>query len=160
MGFEERKRLLKGESPPDYLKQSLQLVRHFRLQFQALSNESTLRLLDAFLGTPFTNGEVRALFGVERQATWTRLSELVQLGLVEKRGHTYRTSPFANQFLCAVADTLRSLLTGGEPLPRDAASADILSLAGQGVEALYAKGKIQQREYYEYMRKLGEVRRE
>lgn len=133
-------------------------MRHFRLQFHALSDEATLRLLETFLDTPFTNGEVRALFGVNRQATWTHLSELVQLGLIEKRGHTYRVSPFTNKFVSMVADTLRSLLTG-VPSVGGAASADLLRLAGQGIEALYVKGKIQQQEYFEYMKKLGELKR-
>ena len=160
MGFGEQKELMRQKSTPEHLKEGLQLVGHFRLQFHALSDESTLRLLDTFVGTPFTNGEVRALFGVNRQATWVRLSELVQLGLVEKRGHTYRVSPFTNEFVCTVADTLRGLLTGVKAPIRDAASADLLRLAGQGIEALYVKGKIQQQEYFEYMKKLGELRRE
>ncbi len=151
--------MLEQGSPSEDLKQSLQLVRHFRLQFHALSDEATLRLLDVFLGTPFTNSEARALLNVKRQATWARLSELVQLGLIEKRGHTYRVSPFTNQFVSTVADTLGSLLTGGQPSVRDAASADLLRLAGQGIEALYVKGKIQQQEYFEYMKKIGELKR-
>ena len=106
MGFREQKELLKQDTPGDF-KESLQLVRHFGRQFDALSDGSTLRLFDAFFGTPFTNGEVRALFGVNRQATWIRLSELLQLGLIEKRGHTYRVSAFTNKFVFAVADTLR-----------------------------------------------------
>jgi hypothetical protein len=153
-----QKELLKEKSALEHLKESFQLVRHFRLQFHALSDEATLRLLETFLGTPFTNGEVRALFGVNRQATWAHLSELVQLGLIEKRGHTYRVSPFTNDFVSTVADTLRSLLTGDQPPVRDAASADLLRLAGQGIEALYVKGKIQQQEYFEYMKKLGELK--
>src|SRR5712691_5240963 len=160
MSIAEQKELLKQKSTLENVKESLQLVRHFKLQFHALSDEATLRLLETFLGSPFTNGEVRALFGVNRQATWVRLSELVQLGLVEKRGHTYRVSPFTNEFVCAVADTLRGMLTGGQAPVRDAASADLLRLAGQGIEALYVKGKIQQQEYFEYMKKLGELRRE
>ena len=159
MSFAEQKGSLKQKSTPESVRESLQLVRHFRLQFHALSDEATLRLLETFLGTPFTNGEVRALFGVNRQATWARLSELVQLGLIEKRGHTYRVSSFTNEFVSTVAETLRSLLTG-VPSVRDAASADLLRLAGQGIEALYVKGKIRQQEYFEYMKKLGELKRE
>ena len=159
MSFGEQKGSLKQKSTLESISESLQLVRHFRLQFHALSDEATLRLLETFFGTPFTNGEVRALFGVNRQATWTHLSELVQLGLIEKRGHTYRVSTFTNEFVSTVADTLRSLLTG-VPSVRDAASADLLRLAGQGIEALYVKGKIQQQEYFEYMKKLGELKRE
>ena len=98
------------------------------------------------------------MFGVNRQATWLRLSELVQLGLIEKRGHTYRVSTFANEFVRTVADTLRGLLTGSPPV-RDAVSADLLRLAGQGIEALYVKGEIQQQEYFQYMKKLGELRK-
>ena len=159
MSFAEQKELVKQKSTLEHLKEGLQLVGHFRLQFHALSDEATLRLLETFLGTPFTNGEVRALFGVNRQATWARLSELVQLGLIEKRGHTYRVSSFTNEFVSTVADTLRSLLTG-VPSVRDAPSADLLRLAGQGIEALYVKGKIQQQEYFEYMKKLGELKSE
>ena len=158
MTFGQQKGLLKDKSTLEHLKESLQLVKHFRLQFHALSDEVTLRLLETFVGTPFTNGEVRALFGVNRQATWAHLSELVQLGLIEKRGHTYRVSPFTDEFVSTVADTLRSLLTGEQPPVRDAASADLLRLAGQGIEALYVKGKIQQQEYFEYMKKLGELK--
>ena len=158
MGVGEHKELLRQKSTLEHLKEGLQLVGHFRLQFHALSDEATLRLLETFLGTLFTNGEVRVLFGVNRQATWARLSELVQLGLIEKRGHTYRVSTFTNEFVSTVAETLRSLLTG-VPSVRDAATEDLLRLAGQGIEALYVKGKIQQQEYFEYMKKLGELKR-
>ena len=132
MSLQKEKELLKQGSAEN-LKEGLQLVTHFRLQFRALSDESTLRLLDTFVDEPFANGEVRALFGVKRQASWVRLSELVQLGLIVKRGHTYRISSFTNEFVCRVAETLRGLLTGVKPPVRDAASAEILRLAGEGV---------------------------
>lgn len=127
--------------------EGIDLLRHFRAQLRALSDERTLLVLKEFGGSPFTNGDLRPLLGVSREATWESLSKLVSLGMVEKRGHGYRVSRFSYDFVGSVADTLKQIFMGAEA-SRRASSPEILKIASQGLEFMYAKGKIGETEYF------------
>ncbi len=132
---------------------NLMVLEHFRYQLAALSDEKTLELFRSFQGKPFMNAEARSVLGTRRQATWSKLATLVELGLVQKRGHVYRMSPFARDFVTLAAATLQGLATGERPtVPGNASEA--LRSAQEGLELLYSKGKLRQDEYSRYRREL------
>ena len=81
------------------------------------------------------------------------------MGLLEQRGHTYRVSPFAREFVSALSFTLRSVVTGAE-LRRDPEMLKSLSVAQQGVELLYDRGRIGKEEYAVHSAKLEEIKHE
>jgi hypothetical protein len=132
---------------------NLMVLEHFRYQFAALSDKTTLELLRSFQGRPFMNAEARSILGRRRQATWSKLSALVQLGLVQKRGHVYRVSPFTKEFVSLAAGTLQALVTGERP-PIVPGASEALRMALEGLELLYSKGKLKQEEYSRFSRVL------
>ncbi len=132
----------------------IELLSHFRAQLRALSDARTLEILKSFGSRAFMNREVRERLGGKRGTTWAMLSRLVQLGLLEKRGHTYAVSPFAKDFTSAIALTFRGLLTNSEITVPTPAIVTALRLASQGVELLYSKGKIAESEYFEFRKAL------
>jgi hypothetical protein len=135
---------------------NLTMLEHFRHQLKALSEKTTLELLRAFQDKPFMNAEARRVLGARRQATWSRLALLVQLGLVQKRGHVYRLSPFSRDFVNLSASTLQSLMTGQRPPPTTEAK-EALEASRQGLEMLFSKGRLKQDEYSRYIRVLAEL---
>jgi hypothetical protein len=139
------------------LESGVELLRLFRGQLRALSDERILEILRAFADGPFVNGEVRVVLGVKRKATWVKLEKLVQLGLVEKRGHTYRISRFTRDFVAKLSHTLESLITGAGLSPTDPRLRDVLNLALTGLETLYARGKLDQNVYFGRQKMLKEM---
>ena len=71
---------------------NVELIKHFRNQFAELSNERTLELLSISNLEPFTSKDARFVFKVTKQAISRRMSRLVQLGLLERKGHVYRAT--------------------------------------------------------------------
>lgn len=140
------------------LQQDLEVVRYFTKQFGALSDGRILDLLERFETRPFMNAEARAVFGNRRQTTWEKLVRLTDAGLVQKRGHVYRVTPFASEFVRASASVLKHLVTGAE-VPAQQVDRGLLQVAMEGVEILYAKGKLSQSQYFEYKRAVSEVPR-
>jgi len=98
------------------------------------------------------NADVRNIFGSKRQTAWVRLSRLADAGMVEKRGHIYRVSPFASEFVKDAANILRHLMLGEEV--STTVDRDVLKVALEGVEALYSKGKLSQNDYFRYRKAL------
>lgn len=140
---------------PAPLKRDLDVIRYFTKQFRALSDGKVLDLLERFETKPFMNAEVRSVLGGKRQATWMKLSGLAEAGLVQKRGHVYRVSPFTAEFVKDAAGVLRHLMLGVEaPGPVDG---DVLRTALEGVEALYSKGRLSQDDYFRYKKALESV---
>jgi hypothetical protein len=135
----------------------LQVLGHFRLQIGALSDQRTLELLASFGESPFTNSEARSFLQVKRQATWKHLARLVQLGLLEKRGHVYRVSRFTKDFLSATSSTFIGLMTGVRTPVTDQKSVETLQTALDGIEALYAKGRLRQEDYRRHRKILEEI---
>jgi hypothetical protein len=136
--------------------QGLAVLAHFKVQLLMLGDQKTLRLLEEFEGQPFTNGEAKQILEMKRQTTWKHLAQLTEAGLVEKRGHTYRVSRFTSDFVGNLSASLRSTLMGTE-MPRSDAMKEVLRTASQGVEILYARGKIDEREYSDYCKTLEEL---
>lgn len=142
------------------LARDLELLRYFRRQLGALSDDKTLELFRTFESSPFTNGRARPLLGTSRQAAWERLSKLVELGLLEKRGHLYGVSPYAKALVSASSRALRSLLTNKVLAENRSAAKELVSLATQGLELMYAKGMVQPVEQARYQRLLAGIARE
>jgi hypothetical protein len=151
----------KGEGLPPTawdveVKEGLQTVKAFRSQLKAMSNEYWLTLLFDFADRPFMNADASALFGTKRQTTWVHLRKMVELGLLEKRGHVYRMSEFSVRFIVAVSNVFESLITGKE-LVYDEESVRFLSMARDGIESLYARGKVTQDDYVRYRNRVEEL---
>ena len=122
-----------------------------------LGDAKTLRLLGEFETGPFTNSEARVPLGMKRQAAWKRLARLSETGLVEKRGHSYRVSSFAKDFVLASSNTLQSLILGKELAPRSRASDSTSKAALEGLEVMYAKGRLSEDEYRGHRKALQEM---
>ena len=134
----------------------LMVLEHFRHQLSAVSEVTTLELLRAFQDKPFMNAEARAVLGAKRQATWSKLALLVSLGFLWKRGHMYRLTPFAKEFVVSAAATLQGLVVGERPaISADASEA--LKVAAEGLDLLYSKGRLSQSDYAKYGKALGEM---
>jgi hypothetical protein len=140
--------------------QNLELIRHFREHFAILSDVKAIEMLKVFASSSFRNHEARALLGTSRQATWERLARLVELGFLEKRGQTYKVSPYAKAIVSASSTALRSLLTYKVLAENRSAANELLSLATQGLELMYAKGLIQPVEQARYQRLLAGLAKE
>lgn len=139
------------------LTRNVELLRHFRHQLALLSDERVLEIVKTFGSASFTNGQARLLLGTTRQGAWLRLSNLVELGFLEKRGNSYRVSNSAGDMISAVTAAFRSLLTFkvlGENRPR---ALELLGLAKQGVELMYTKGMIQPADVSRHQKMLAEL---
>jgi hypothetical protein len=135
----------------------LEILGYFRGQLALLAQEDFAAILSAFQASPLINGEVSDLLGIKRQPSWERLKKLTELRLLERRGHAYRVSSFAREFVSALSFTLKSVVTGTE-LRADPERLRSLAVAQQGVEMLYDRGKIGKDEYAVCMAKLGEMK--
>jgi len=127
--------------------QGLEVLRHFRNQVALLGDSRTLEVLGFVGPEPFTNGDAREVLAVKRQASWKRLSQMCEAGLIQKRGHSYRITPFTREFVESLSSALASLITGKPPARLDQASLKSLEAALEGLEALYARGRLTQEEY-------------
>jgi RecB family exonuclease len=79
------------------LGQDIEVIRYFRTQLRAISDAPVLELVEKFGDRSFMNAEVRTIFGSKRQTAWARLARLTEAGMVQKRGHVYRISPFTEK---------------------------------------------------------------
>lgn len=131
----------------DTFQQGLDALHHFRSQMTLLSDAGTLALLGSLRNEPFTNGDAREILLVRRQASWKRLAQLVESGLIQKRGHSYRIAPFTNEFVSALSSTFTGVLTGKSPTAIPPASRETLVVALEGLETLYAKGRLSQADF-------------
>jgi hypothetical protein len=139
------------------IKRDLDVIRYFTKQFRALSDGPVLDLLERFEAKPFMNADVRMILGSKRQTAWMKLSRLADAGMVEKRGHLYRVSPFASEFVRDAASVLRHLMLGDEV--STVVDKGVLRVALEGVEVLYSKGKLGQNDYFRYRKALEEMGR-
>ncbi len=148
------------ERPDPALKafmQGLEALRHFRTQMSMLGNAGTLQLFSTVGPDPFTNEDARSVFLVKRQASWKRLSQLTEAGLIQKRGHSYRVAPFTREFVESLASLTVALLIGNEVVPVPPSSKLSLEVALEGLEILYAKGRLSQEEYARHRTELEEM---
>lgn len=157
--------------------QSIILIKHFHEHIAILSRPSMLELLALANTMPITNQDVRALLKVTRNGALYWLSQLVALNLLEMRDHHYRPSPYCSALVHALSLTLRSVVSGRAPQvfedvgmikltannrssKRNASWPILLELASQGLENLYARGRIDQSEYDSKSRLLNELSEE
>jgi hypothetical protein len=89
-----------------------------------------------------------------------RLSRLVELGFLEKRGKTYKVSPSAGGLIGAVSSAFRGLLTFKVLLENRIATEEVLLLARHGVKLMYAKGMIQPADVSRHQKMLAELEKE
>ena len=143
----------------DSFQQGLDVLRHFRSQLILLSDPGTLALLSSLRQDPFTNKDAREILQVKRQASWKRLAQLADSGLIQKRGHSYRVAPFAREFVSALSSTLTGVLAGTSPIRANQLSQEALKVALEGLEALYAKGRLSQSDYSRHKAAVEEMTR-
>ncbi len=138
-------------------KRNLELIRHFRAQLQVLGDEDTIELLKSLDSDAFDNSDVRSILRVKRNAAWTRLARLVELGFVEKRRHSYSVTLTAHFLVKSLARALRSAGTGAAPAPDNALIEAVAKLGPEAVEWAYAKGRIDRAEYLRYKKELSDL---
>jgi hypothetical protein len=137
--------------------QDIALIRHFREHLAMLSDQRVLDLLSLASVTQVTNKDVRAVFKVGRAGAWVWLSRLTRLGMLEKRGQSYRASPYSEKLISTTSLTFQSVLTGRTPRPQGQNWTEALRLASEGVRMSYERGKIDQAEYAAKGRMLKEL---
>ncbi len=112
-----------------------------------LSDGSLLDLISLANTAPITNSDARELLKLTRNGAWRWLSKLVELGLLEKRGQAYRTSPYAKSLVKALSITYRSIVSGRPPQTENPAWLSLLKMAREGLEVLHARGRIERPDY-------------
>jgi len=135
----------------------LEVLQHFRTQMGMLGDARTLELLSAVGPEPFTNGDARSVLLVKRQASWRKLAQLTEAGLIQKRGHSYRVAPFTREFVGSLSSLTIALLMGKEVPAVQPSHKPSLEVAVQGVEVMYAKGRLSQEEYSRHRSVLMEM---
>lgn len=148
-----------SEHTPELVR-DVELLRYFRSQLGVLSDDKTLELVKVFGTSYFTNGQARPVLGTTRQGAWLRLSGLVSLGFLEKRGNRYRVSSTAGGMIEALSSAFRGLLTYKVLLENRPVAGEVLQLARQGVDLMYAKGMIQPADVSRHQKTLSELERE
>jgi hypothetical protein len=134
-----------------------ELLRYFRHQLEVLSDDKALEIMKTFGSASFTNRQARPLLRTTRQGAWFRLAGLVELGFLEKRGNSYRVSPSAGGLMAAVSTAFRGLLTSKVLLENKVVAEEVVRLARQGVELMYAKGMIQPADVSRHQKMLAEL---
>jgi hypothetical protein len=117
---------------------------------------------------PVTNEDARAVLKVGRRGTYYWLSELTRLTMLEKKGQRYRASPYSKALMMAVSTVFGSLVMGKIPEPQVAAIHGknalgwntVLQTATEGLELLYARGRIDESERMRRQKIIDEFRRE
>lgn len=142
------------------LSRDVELLRYFRYQLEVLSEDKMLEIFKRFGAASFMNGQARPLLATTRQGAWLRLSRLVELGFLEKRGNSYRVSSSAVDLIVAISSAFRGLLTFKALFENRNAAEEILLLAKHGVELMYAKGMIQPADVSRHEKMLAELERE
>ncbi len=138
-------------------RRGLDVLGHFQVQVNMLGDNSMLELLGSVGSEPFTNGDARECLRVKRQASWKRLAQMCDAGLIQKRGHSYRVAPFTMEFVAALSSVLGALVTGRPVVESTPESRKALESAVEGLEALYSKGKLSQEEYVRHRATLEEM---
>jgi hypothetical protein len=137
--------------------QDIALIRHFREHLAVLSDQRALDLLSLASVTQVTNKDVRDALKLRRAGAWVWLSKLTALGMLEKRGQSYRASPYTTNLISATSLVFRSVLNGKTPQLNTHAWSEALRLASDGVQMLYARGRIDQAEFTRQSRMLKEL---
>ena len=142
------------------LARDVELLRYFRRQLEVLSDDRALEIVKTFGSASFTNRQARPLLGTTRQGAWFWLAKLVELGFLEKRGNSYRASPGAGGLIAAVSSAFRGLLTSKVLLENKVVAEEVMRLARQGVELMYAKGLIQPADVSRHQKMLADLEKE
>jgi hypothetical protein len=137
--------------------QDIALIRHFREHLAVLSDQRVLDLLSLASVTQVTNKDVRTIFKVGRAGAWVWLAKLGRLGMLEKRGQSYRASPYTEKLVGTVSLTFQSVLTGKTPAVQGQNWAEVLRLATDGVRMSFERGKVDQSEYSAKTRMLKQL---
>jgi len=137
--------------------QDIALIAHFREHLEAISVQENLDILAIASVKPISNAEARRVLKLGRNRAWARLSDMVRLTLLEKRGHTYRASPYAENLVGALSLTFQSVLAGKLPQIQGPGWADVLKMASEGMTMAYERGKIDRAEFTRRDRMLKEL---
>jgi hypothetical protein len=134
--------------------QNILVLKHFREHLAVLSEPRVLELLSLANTISITNVDARTVLKVGRNGAYYWLGILTRLSMLEKRGQTYRASPYSKSLVEAASLTFRSLVLGKMPqtataaINRENVSAwsTVLQTASDGLEMLYSRGRIDQSE--------------
>lgn len=140
-------------------KENLATIRPFRSTFAALADESVLRLLTGLDSDGLDNDTVRMVLGVSRKRAWLLLVKLVELGIVQRRGHHYTVSSTTFEMAHAFSLALHGLV-GGTQIADSGLSGLMTTMGHDFIEWAYTKGKIDRTQYLEYEKQLKESRTE
>ena len=121
--------------------QDIALIRHFREHLAVLSDQRALDLLSLASVTQVTNRDARDVLKLRRAGAWVWLSKLTALGMLEKRGQSYRASPYTENLISATSLVFRSVVNGKTPRFNAPAWSEVLRLASDGVRTSYERGR-------------------
>jgi hypothetical protein len=138
------------------LSNDILIVKHFREHLRALAVWKALDLLYLADVQPITNRDAKVL-GLTSKGAWRWLSRLRQLQMLEKRGQSYRASPYSKELLRSVSALFRGAVAGEFPEDADPRIKDMLRFAREGTESLYDRGKLDQAAYEERLKLIHEI---
>lgn len=141
------------------LKESLEVIRHFRPAFEALADERVLRLLGSLDSEVVSNSEARAFLGVSKKSAWLVLAKLEDLGVVQRHGYSYTVTPSTFEMARTFASALRGLVSG-RTVSDSNLSALVADLGHDFIEWAYNRGKIDRDKFLEYEKQLNESKEE
>jgi len=156
----------KNPRSSEALNQDLALIGHLEAHLAAISDPTSRRLLSLASTVPITNSDVSRAGGKSRNTTWYQLSKLTRLGMLEKRGHQYRVSPYAVNLIQAAAITFRAVVNGKMPEAdrKEGSSAgsmsmlrEVIAIAREGLEAQYERGRLTQEDYDRRLRLIHDL---
>ncbi len=89
------------------LSNDILIVKHFREHLRAIAVWKALDHLYLADVQPITNRDAVKVLGLTSKGAWRWLSRLRQLGMLEKKGQTYRASPYSKDLLRSVSAFIR-----------------------------------------------------
>ena len=139
------------------LSNDILIVKHFREHLRAIAVWKALDLLYLADVQPITNRDAAKVLGLTSKGAWRWLSRLRQLGMLEKRGQTYRASDYSKELLRSVSALFRGAVRGEFPEDEDPRVKELARFAREGTESLYERGRLDQAAYEERLKLIKEV---
>jgi hypothetical protein len=128
------------------------IVRHFHLHLEAISDQRVLDLVYLAQTKPITNSDVQSALHMKRGGAWVWLDRLTEPGLLEKIGAGYIASDYSRELISSVSQVFRGAVKGEFPEPAPSIPREIITIAREGVEAQYERGRLSQEEYNRRLR--------
>lgn len=142
---------LEKQGHPPITSETILVIKGFRAHLLAVADPAVLDLLYLAQIRPVTNSDVRAAFRLQRSGAYKRLNALRELGLLEERDHAYRTSEYGARLTDAVIRLFKAAMGGNwdqpetipaQSRPNPRALKELLTIAREGTESLYGRGRL------------------